>query len=79
MFVQVGFPSCEILRYGIVPPNTLKKILGGFYSTQNSSTITFYYMFSLKLHQGGPAHVLVPLPFLVRPVSAHIKLKKCLM
>jgi len=27
MSVQVGFSSCEILQSGIVPPNTLRKIL----------------------------------------------------
>jgi hypothetical protein len=30
MSVQVGFSSCEILCSGIVPPNTLKKILKVF-------------------------------------------------
>ncbi len=40
-----------------------KKNLGNFYSTQNSLTTNFYYMFSLKLRQGEPAHMLVPSPF----------------
>jgi len=56
-----------------------KKNLGSFYSTQNSLTTNFYYMFSLKLCRGKPAHMLVPSPFWVRPISDHIKLKKCLI
>jgi hypothetical protein len=79
MSVQVGFSTREILRSGIVPPNTLRKILEVFTVHKIHPQQLFYYMFSLKLHWGEPAPVLVPSPFWVRPVSDHIKLKKCLI
>jgi hypothetical protein len=47
---------------------------------QNPSTDIFldliYKMFSFKLCRGEPAHMLVPSPFWVKPVSDHMKLKK---
>jgi hypothetical protein len=50
MPVQIGFSSCEILRSGIVPPNTLRKILDVLTVYNIHPQQHVYYMFSLKLH-----------------------------
>jgi hypothetical protein len=75
MSVQVGFSSFEILHSGIGPPNTLRKILEVFKVHNISPQQLFITCFPSSC---TGLNVLVPSPFLVRPVSDQINLKKYL-